>query len=96
MLGDRKPQFLKAMNGPGNGRYEGDWFIGTACQRHNCSYLGSGSIIALDIPGRRLFLAWKPDGKKIEVRPAVAEWLPEARRALAAWAKEFEPPRAAR
>ncbi|WP_156462824.1 hypothetical protein [Methylobacterium sp. Leaf93] len=90
LLGDRKAQFLTAMNGPGIGRYEGDWFIGTACQRHNCSYTGSGSIVALDIPGRRLFLAWKPDGKKIEVRPAVAEWPSEARRSLATWAKEFE------
>lgn len=96
MLGDRKPQFLTAMNGPGTGRYDGDWFIGSACQRHNCGHTGAGSIVALDISGRRLFIAWKPDGKKIEVRPVVADWPSEARQLLAAWAKEFEPPRPTR
>lgn len=98
LVGDQKKQLLQTMNGPGSGQYEGDWFIGDACERHNCPgpNMGSGSIVAVDVPGRRLFVAWKPDGKKIEVRPPVGEWPSEARRPLAAWAKRFEPARQVR
>lgn len=98
LVGDRRKEVLATMNGPGSGRYEGDWFIGDACQSHNCPGpgSGSGSIVVVDIQGRRLFLAWKPNEKKIEVRPAIGEWPTEARRPLATWAKLFEPHKAPR
>ncbi|WP_407530113.1 hypothetical protein [Methylobacterium oryzisoli] len=91
LLGDQKPQALTAMSGPGGGRYEGDRFIGEVCQWHNCP--SSGGITVVDIPGKRVFIAWKPDGKKIEVRPPVGEWPSEVRRPLATWAQTFEPKR---
>lgn len=98
MVGPRKPQVLKAMSGPGSGRFESDWFIGEACEAHNCPspVSGSGSITVVDIQGRRIFIAWKPDGQKIEVRPPINEWPTEARRPLATWAKLFEPSKGAR
>ena len=33
LVGDRKARLMKAMDGPGSGRFDGDWFIGDACER---------------------------------------------------------------
>ena len=72
----------------GSGRFEGDWFYGDAFDRGSSG--DAGAFMAVGIREQRVFLAWKPESRKIEVRPPVGEWPSEARRSLATWAKQFE------
>ncbi|KQW82049.1 hypothetical protein [Ensifer sp. Root127] len=88
LLGTDASFFSDIIKGVGSGQFDGDYFVGTACTRHMC--LDQEAIVVLSIADRQVFLAWKPSGKKIIVRPIVKEWPEKAKSALRMWAAKWK------
>lgn len=62
-----------AMSGPGTGSYEGSTFVASGCQAHNCGF--GGSLVAVDLQAREIYLAWQVgDGGALGVSPAAEDW----------------------
>jgi len=71
------------IKGPGSVRYEGSAMIGKACQAGDCS-LGS-LLVAIDMPSRNLFLAFRNGNKPAFVSPQPANWPSAAQAELRQW-----------
>ena len=82
-------QIIQGVAAPGV--FRGDTYVGSACKPHAC--MDEGAILVADIQRQRVFLAWKPEGKSIVVRPKVNEWPAIARDALSEWAERWKPGR---
>lgn len=74
---------FEIIKGPGSVRYEGNAMIGKACQAGDCS-LGS-LLVAIDMPSRNLFLAFRSGNKPPFVSPQPADWPSGARAELGPW-----------
>jgi hypothetical protein len=87
MLAEHRQEFEKSITGPGSGEYKNGFYIGEACQPHMCTE--AEALIAADISARKLYLAWKPAGKKIILRPAIRRWPAPALAALKEWSAKW-------
>jgi hypothetical protein len=87
LLGTEAASALPIINGVGNIEFKGEVVVATSCAPHQCDE--TGSIIAIDLPRRALFLAWKPSNGAIVVRPPVKDWSPSARSELSAWSRRW-------
>lgn len=88
LLGQDRQTFAELIVGIGSGTFENGYFIGTACPKFIC--LEAGALIAADADEQAVYLAWKPEGGKIIVRPVVGEWPKPARLALRDWAAQWD------
>lgn len=88
LLGADKPIFLGIIVGVGGGEFKGDDYVGTSCTPHMCD--STGAIVYLSTKDRKAYVAWKPDGKKIVVRPEVKQWPEKPRHELKAWAEKWQ------
>ncbi|WSG95377.1 hypothetical protein U8P76_23710 [Rhizobium johnstonii] len=80
--------YQELMNGVAGGEFKGDDYIGTSCRPHMCS--DEAGLLFLASGQRAVYVAWKPDGKKIVVRPSVNEWPEKAKVALRDWARRWK------
>lgn len=80
--------YRRVLSGTGSGEFKGDDYIGTTCEPHLCGIVEA--LVFLSAKDQRVFAAWKPNGKKIEVRPRVGEWPEKARLELKSWAAQWE------
>ncbi|NLS00126.1 hypothetical protein HGP17_25145 [Rhizobium sp. P38BS-XIX] len=88
VLGADFDHFQELMSGVGSGQFKGDDFVGSACRPHAC--LDEAGMIFLSSHDRRVYAAWKPDGKKIAVFPSpVKEWPDRVKTELKDWAKQW-------
>ena len=74
--------------GVGSGSFNGDYFVGSACTRHLCQE--EEALLVASIQDKQVFLAWKPSGEKIVVRPPVKQWPERAKAALREWAAKWK------
>lgn len=88
MLGNDAESYKQIITGVGSGEMKNGFYIGTACQPHNCG--GVEALVAADPATKRVYLAWKPQDRKIIVRPEVKEWPVTARDALRDWAATWK------
>lgn len=88
LLGRDRQTFAELIVGIGSGTFENGYFIGSACPKFIC--LEAGALIAADATEQAVYLAWKQEGGKIIVRPAVGEWPKPARLALRDWAAQWD------
>ncbi|MCE6958751.1 hypothetical protein LAZ40_06780 [Cereibacter sphaeroides] len=72
LLGDDRETFLEIAGGPGSGTWHGESWTGTSCQAHMCGW--TGSFVHLDVPNRKIYLAWKRAQGSVEMRPAQGDW----------------------
>lgn len=87
LLGPDKQSVLPILTGVGSASFEGDWFIGQVCRPHSCG--AEEGIVVASLGKREIYLAWKPENKKIVVRPPVSQWPEKAKSALREWAKKW-------
>lgn len=87
MLGEHRQEFESSITGPGTGAFRNGFYIGEACRPHMCTE--AEALIAADISARKLYLAWKPAGKKIILRPAIRRWPAPALAALKQWSAKW-------
>lgn len=87
MLGEHRQEFENSITGPGSGAFKNGFYIGEACMPHMCTE--AEALVAADISARKLYLAWKPMGKKIILRPAVRRWPAPALAALKQWSAKW-------
>lgn len=88
MLGPAKASYTNILMGTGSGKLDKDYFIGTSCTRHSCGE--EEALLVASIANRKVFLAWKPSGEKIQVRPPVTEWPAKAKTELRDWAAKWK------
>lgn len=88
LLGRDASVVLPIVSGVGSGSFKGDVFVGSACEPHMCGT--NEAFVAADIAHKKVFAAWKLDGKAMVVRPAVGDWPQAARDAFEEWAKSWK------
>jgi hypothetical protein len=88
LLGTEKDFYSDIILGVGSGSFEGDYFVGSSCTRHMCSE--QEALLVAGVQEKKVFLAWKPSGEKIMVRPPVKEWPDRAKSALREWAAKWK------
>lgn len=88
LLGAEKNDYSDIILGVGSGSFDGDYFVGSACTRHLCQE--EEALLVAAIQEKRVFLAWKPSGEKIVVRPSVKQWPERAKAALREWAAKWK------
>jgi hypothetical protein len=88
LLGPAKASYVDILMGTGSGQFDKDYFIGTSCTRHSCGE--EEALLVASIANRKVFLAWKPSGEKIQVRPPVTEWPAKAKAELRDWAAKWK------
>ncbi|MHC2020385.1 hypothetical protein [Methylobacterium sp. CM6247] len=87
-IGLNSKSFREQMSGIGSATFDGDVLTAHACVKYECDQ--TGAFLALDLPAKKTYSAFKPRGKRIVVQPAVKEWPESARRELADWAKAYK------
>lgn len=87
-VGANSKNFREQMSGIGSATFDGDILTARSCVKYECDQ--TGAFLALDLPTKKTYSAYKPRGKRIVVQPAVKEWPEAARRGLAEWAKEYK------
>lgn len=88
LLGADRNVFSDIITGVGSGSFDGDYFVGSACTRHLCQE--EEALLVASISDKRVFLAWKPQGEKIVVRPLLKQWPERAKAALRDWAAKWK------
>lgn len=88
LLGAEKGEYSDIILGVGSGSFNGDYFVGSACTRHLCQE--EEALLVASIQEKQVFLAWKPSGEKIVVRPPVKQWPARAKAALREWAAKWK------
>lgn len=88
LLGSDKDDYSNIILGVGSGSFDGDYFVGSACTRHLCQE--EEALLVASIQEKTVFLAWKPSGEKIVVRPPVKQWPERAKAALREWAEKWK------
>lgn len=87
LLGPDLGAYRETLDGTGSGKFVGDDYVGTACTPHMCGL--QEALVFVSAKEHRIYAAWKPDQKKIEVRPPVDEWPDKAQAELATWARKW-------
>lgn len=88
LLGSDFPAFQRILTGTGGGEFKGDDYVGMSCTPHSCG--SEEALVFLSARERKVYAAWKPEGGKIIVRPAVKEWPAKARLPLRDWAAKWK------
>ncbi|MEY9162669.1 hypothetical protein ABIE78_000788 [Sinorhizobium fredii] len=88
LLGADKASFKDIIMGVGSGEFDGDYFAGSACTPHMC--FEQEAILIASITEQKVYLAWKPSGEKIIVRPVVKDWPEKAKVFLRNWASKWK------
>lgn len=88
LLGSDKSDVLPIMSGPGTGEYQGGLYVGQSCTAHMCGE--ESLLIVASASDETVFIAWKPSGRKIVVRPAVKTWPDAAKAQLKKWAADWK------
>jgi hypothetical protein len=88
LLGPDISAFEAIITGVGGGVFKGDEYVGTACTRHMCGE--EEALVFLAASERQAYVAWKPAGRKIIVRPPVGEWPEKAKAELRSWASKWK------
>jgi len=88
LLATDKEFYSDIILGVGSGSFEGDYFVGSSCTRHMCTE--QEALLVAAIQEKKVYLAWKPSGEKIVVRPPVKEWPDKAKGALREWAAKWK------
>ncbi|MBE1711179.1 hypothetical protein HKB47_20915 [Mesorhizobium japonicum] len=87
LLGPDLGAYRETLDGTGSGKFVGDDYVGTACTPHMCGL--QEALVFVSAKEHRIYAAWKPDQKKIEVRPPLNEWPDKAQAELATWARKW-------
>ncbi len=90
MTGSDWGEIPKIATGPGEFEYSGEFAVAEVCQAHNCGQ--QGLLVVADLPKRVLYAAWKLEGKKIAVSPAIGSWPERAKVEIRRWAKAWNSP----
>lgn len=77
----------KIISGPATGEFEEQAYIAEVCAPHSCG--NEDMLLIADGRRKQVFLAWKLEGQKIVVRPAVGSWPSEFRQELKIWASRW-------
>lgn len=88
LLGPDFNWYQELMAGVGSGEFRGDDYVGTSCRPHNC--MDEAGILFLSAREKRVYAAWKPEGRKIVVVPLVKEWPEKAKAELRQWAARWK------
>ncbi|MGR6430454.1 hypothetical protein ACU5AY_05990 [Rhizobium sp. PAMB 3174] len=88
LLGQDLPAFEAIITGVGGGAFKGDDYVGSACTRHMCG--DEEALVFLSAAERQAYIAWKPSGQKILVRPPVGQWPEKAKVELRNWASKWK------
>jgi hypothetical protein len=88
LLGADRASVLPTINGVGGIEFKGEVVLATSGAPHQCDE--TGAIIAIDLPKKTVFLAWKPSKEPIVVRPGLKEWTPAVRAEPAAWSRRWK------
>jgi hypothetical protein len=88
LAGPDKKLVMRMINGVGSGAFEGDWFMAQSCTPHMCRE--EEAMVSVSLADREIYLAWKPSGEKIVVRPPVATWPDKPKQALREWASKWK------
>ena len=87
LTGTDDEAFTTGLTGPSDGEFDGDTYIGSGCVAHGCPF--AGSFVIADIANRKIYLAWKEDGRPFVVRPSVKQWPGPFRFRLKEWTEKF-------
>lgn len=87
LLGPDLGAYRETLDGTGSGKFVGDDYVGTACTPHMCGL--QEALVFVSAKEHRIYAAWKPDQKKIKVRPPLDHWPDKARAELATWARKW-------
>ncbi|MER9836146.1 hypothetical protein NKJ28_14355 [Mesorhizobium sp. M0145] len=87
LLGPDLGAYRETLDGTGSGKFVGDDYVGTACTPHMCGV--QEALVFVSAKEHRIYAAWKPDQKKIKVRPPLDEWPDKAQAELATWARKW-------
>ncbi|TWD58266.1 hypothetical protein FB480_1011030 [Agrobacterium vitis] len=83
LLGPDKAAYIDIIMGTGSAQFDKDYLIGASFSRST----EEDALLIASIPNRKVFLAWKPEGKKIQVRPPIKEWPAKAKAELRNWSQ---------
>ena len=84
LLGQARYKSLnEALAGPGSAQYDGDVFVGDACQAHACPF--AAAIIAIDISSQKVAVALKYGDNPLFVAPPEADWPDAAKSHFREW-----------
>ena len=84
LLGQSRYKSLsEALSGPGSAQYEGDVFVGDACQAHACPF--ASALIAIDIASQKVAVALKYGDSPLFVSPPEADWPQAAKSHFREW-----------
>jgi hypothetical protein len=87
LTGPDDQAFVRGLSGPSKGEFLGDTYFGSGCAAHDCPF--AGSFVIVNVAERKVFLAWKEDGKPFVVRPPVKDWPGPFRLRLKEWTQGF-------
>lgn len=87
LLGPDREEFFDLVTGIGSAERLGDLISGSACLKADCP--DNAALLVADPAEQRVYLAWKPYGSKIVVRPSAKSWPEPARRELRKWAASW-------
>lgn len=86
LAGDKVGEVKAILDGPFSGGVDGTTYKAEGCQAHNC--LETGMLVLADIPGRRVYLAWRDaSSPAVHVAPAAATWTARGKAELKAWSE---------
>ena len=71
-MGNDQAAVLPLINEVGSGTFDGDIYVGNGCRPHACP--DAGVLILANISSRKVYMAWKLEGRPIVVRPQLATW----------------------
>lgn len=88
LLGEDYDSVIEFFDGPGTGMWKGDTYVGSVCRAHSCNE--ESFLMVVNLNERKIFAAWKPLNKQIEVYPSpVKTWSKAARLELKEWAADW-------
>lgn len=85
LLGSARASYIDIIMGTGSAQFDKDYLIGSSFSRGS----EEEALLVASIENKKVFLAWKPEGEKIQVRPPVKEWPAKAKAELRNWAKKW-------
>jgi hypothetical protein len=87
LIGKDRKNVLPLINGVGSGDFVGDLYVGTSCRPHACT--DAGVIVIADPKAKKLYVAWKLEGRKIERRTNDSDWPRPVRAEFDKWTQRW-------
>lgn len=83
LLGPAKVPYIDIIMGTGSAQFDKDYLIGSSFSRSH----EEEALLIASISNKKVFLAWRSEGKKIQVRPPIKEWPAKAKAELRNWSQ---------